>query len=550
MFFLKKQVGVLIFLFFVFSISFLGFSSTALAVEYCCVSSTVSPCMSSALALTVDCIDAGGTMQPAACSRISSCPQYKATSNDFKATPSSESTVAPSLAVERTPATNPLCWKKEACEGALANAQMKWDPKKNFLVGGPNGVCGTDLGACIPAGQTDVEITIGGKVKFNELGDYVKTIYIWLLGVGGIVAVVIIIFGGFLYMTSGGSPDRVKEAKGRISSALMGLFLLIGSYTLLYTINPDLVRLRLPKAYMLRPIILGANFCDQQYEKVAFAGSGTAALTPFANITNYSIDPLVVKNKISSDSAFGDPETLDAFLTGAPVSVTSRELRDLSPKIPVCGYYYYLKDGNAQTCRGTFCPPLNKDGKFFSQTCVEGETVNNQVTFSCIQGKLSGIFVGSGNDFEKSNPLINIKLGEVCANGEVKELSHIMEGHPKADYKSSFFGGEFLKNTKQCADSLGFFLEVRIKDSDMGGGSDLFAIGCLGGNSNCSANLVKIINPALTGAEPLKFDNFVKLLKGNPTNAAKIKSFLISSGTIEAGQFIDIQANRANFPND
>src|SRR3989344_2518520 len=75
------------------------------------------------------------------------------------------------------------------------------------------------------------------------LAQRVSNTYTWALGIGGMVALGIIIFGGVLYSASGGNPSRMDEAKKWIQHALFGLALLFSSYILLNFINPDLTRL-------------------------------------------------------------------------------------------------------------------------------------------------------------------------------------------------------------------------------------------------------------------------------------------------------------------
>jgi hypothetical protein len=49
--------------------------------------------------------------------------------------------------------------------------------------------------------------------------------------------------GGFQWIFAVGNPSKIGAAKGIIASALVGLFLALGSVMLLKTINPDLVTL-------------------------------------------------------------------------------------------------------------------------------------------------------------------------------------------------------------------------------------------------------------------------------------------------------------------
>jgi len=51
-----------------------------------------------------------------------------------------------------------------------------------------------------------------------------------LLTLLGIVAVVIVLLGGFKWMTAGGNEDVIKKAKSRITSAVIGLVIVLFAY--------------------------------------------------------------------------------------------------------------------------------------------------------------------------------------------------------------------------------------------------------------------------------------------------------------------------------
>lgn len=53
-----------------------------------------------------------------------------------------------------------------------------------------------------------------------------------LLGFLGIIAVIIILIGGFKWMTAGGNEDQVSEAKKWIFSGIIGLLIILASYAL------------------------------------------------------------------------------------------------------------------------------------------------------------------------------------------------------------------------------------------------------------------------------------------------------------------------------
>ncbi len=64
--------------------------------------------------------------------------------------------------------------------------------------------------------------------------------------IGGLIAFGSIVSAGFLFMTSGANPGLRAKAMARIRQTMLGLVLLLGTYVLLNTINPELVYLRSP----------------------------------------------------------------------------------------------------------------------------------------------------------------------------------------------------------------------------------------------------------------------------------------------------------------
>jgi len=75
---------------------------------------------------------------------------------------------------------------------------------------------------------------IFGSMSFND-------IFQWALGIGGIIALGIIIFGGVMYIASAGNISRQADAKEWIKAAVYGLILLAVGYLILNTINPAIL---------------------------------------------------------------------------------------------------------------------------------------------------------------------------------------------------------------------------------------------------------------------------------------------------------------------
>lgn len=109
----------------------------------------------------------------------------------------------------------------------------------------------------------DAATNIIGLPTGDSITDYISKLYTFGLGIGGILAVLMIVIGGILYSVSG-AVDQKAEGKSMILSALFGLVLLFGSFLLLKTINPQLIILKNPgPGGQLTQVKLAAADCTQ-----------------------------------------------------------------------------------------------------------------------------------------------------------------------------------------------------------------------------------------------------------------------------------------------
>ena len=70
-----------------------------------------------------------------------------------------------------------------------------------------------------PKGTTDISTIIGKVIKA-------------VLGIVGSIALLMFIYGGFLWLTSGGGKERIKKGKDILIWAIIGLVIIFLSYTL------------------------------------------------------------------------------------------------------------------------------------------------------------------------------------------------------------------------------------------------------------------------------------------------------------------------------
>ena len=73
--------------------------------------------------------------------------------------------------------------------------------------------------------------------------EFLSFILKWAVGIGGGIAFLLIIYAGFMIMTSAGNPERLKAGQELLTSAISGLILLIFSVVILKIIGVDILGL-------------------------------------------------------------------------------------------------------------------------------------------------------------------------------------------------------------------------------------------------------------------------------------------------------------------
>lgn len=92
-------------------------------------------------------------------------------------------------------------------------------------------------------GAVDVGTTVDGKVTSDLLARYIKAIYDYGLKAAGILAAVILMGGGLLWLTSAGNESKIGQAKEMIIGSISGLVVLFSAWLILNTVNPALLNL-------------------------------------------------------------------------------------------------------------------------------------------------------------------------------------------------------------------------------------------------------------------------------------------------------------------
>jgi hypothetical protein len=90
------------------------------------------------------------------------------------------------------------------------------------------GLSAGNVGSATGLGTRDIRQTIGSIINVA-------------LSLLGIIVLVIIIYGGFLWMTAGGNDEKVGEAKKWIFGGIIGLVIILSAYAIASFVISNLV---------------------------------------------------------------------------------------------------------------------------------------------------------------------------------------------------------------------------------------------------------------------------------------------------------------------
>ncbi len=153
------------------------------------------------------------------------------------------------------------------CKGGKSTAI---NPKTNDEFCQPKGTGSDSTAKCYakpPKITLQVPIPGLGKEFTGGIAVYIAYFYRFFVSALAVMAVVMVMWGGFKRIYAAGSPERVKDANNTIISAISGLAIALLSYTLLNLVNPKLVNL--PSLAIEIPKKQGfGEWCGDEIEKM------------------------------------------------------------------------------------------------------------------------------------------------------------------------------------------------------------------------------------------------------------------------------------------
>ena len=97
--------------------------------------------------------------------------------------------------------------------------------------------------------QLNLEYPEIGGIDINQdqdINQIIAWLYYFIIGVSGFSAFFMAVWGGFQWTSSAGDPSVIGDAKDKLTSAALGILIILSAYLILQTINPELTTLNLP----------------------------------------------------------------------------------------------------------------------------------------------------------------------------------------------------------------------------------------------------------------------------------------------------------------
>jgi len=229
-----------------------------------------------------------------------------------------------------------------------------------FFVNAENSTSAIPLVFNPPCAEKIGILPLGPCTPITDIQTYIVRLYQFAVGISGIVAVGMIVYGAIIIIVKSEDISAKSEGRQIIQDALWGVLLLFASYLLLQSINPDLVKLKDPSAQQIATSTLtqgtlnkiSSTTCGMSVDIRAVDG-----VPIYSNSPNKSQQPnnkcglrrVLFREKADiNDTLPSDYSTLDDFLNNRNGSTTEakffyNEDEILEKDTIAWTYPYYIK---------------------------------------------------------------------------------------------------------------------------------------------------------------------------------------------------------------
>ena len=94
----------------------------------------------------------------------------------------------------------------------------------------------------IEEANAQIPIEIKNPITTSDFAKIVENTLLWLLSVAGVITIFMLVVGGIMYMTAGGDEQKVTTAKKMVTWTIIGLGLILISYSIMAVLDQILVQ--------------------------------------------------------------------------------------------------------------------------------------------------------------------------------------------------------------------------------------------------------------------------------------------------------------------
>ncbi len=154
--------------------------------------------------------------------------------------------------------------------------------------------------------------TITGEMtdSVTDLPSYVKYLFVGGVSIGFLIALISLVVAGVLYFISPIDANAKKEAKDRIMGSILGLLILLFSYLIITTINPQLNIFTINK---LEPVKIESPEAKKEPGVYFYENSGCKGNNIFSTTNIFNFGDL--KNQVNSVDIVRDFESDVAYVS-------------------------------------------------------------------------------------------------------------------------------------------------------------------------------------------------------------------------------------------
>jgi len=84
-------------------------------------------------------------------------------------------------------------------------------------------------------------VTVGGYQQSTSVESLIGTVITAFLGLLGVIFLVLMVYGGYIWLIARGDESKVEKAKDTIINSLIGLIIVLAAYAITYFVLDKLI---------------------------------------------------------------------------------------------------------------------------------------------------------------------------------------------------------------------------------------------------------------------------------------------------------------------